>query len=188
MKRFRINIMFAAAVVLAAVLFAPMAALAAEQPAAKPAPAGPLKLAVFDLQEVMKDSKVVKMYSEQIEKAAAKKKQTLEDTQAEIKRLESKLKNSGSTMGPAERSALEDKIAGKKKDAERMGEDFQTDIENMQRDTTEKVLKQVSGVIKELVQKENYSMIFESRSVAFAQDSFDITSKIVALYDAKYSK
>ncbi|MDA8156154.1 MAG: OmpH family outer membrane protein [Actinomycetota bacterium] len=185
MKRFSILMALLFAAAISAPLFAPLPALAGQQKAGHTT-VQPLKLAVFDLSEVMKDSKVVKGYSAQIEASAAKKKKALEDKEADIKGMQARLKST--TLSPSQRSALKDKIDKTKKNMERMGEDFQTDIENMQRDTTERVLKEVSNVIKQIVAKDNYSMIFESRSVAFAQDSLDITKEIVAMYDKEYSK
>jgi Skp family chaperone for outer membrane proteins len=66
-----------------------------------------LKIGVFDLQKVMKDSKVVQGYRQKIGKELESKKKLLAEKEESVKQTEEKLKKEGQKLSVSQKKTLE---------------------------------------------------------------------------------
>ena len=146
-----------------------------------------LKIGVFDIQKVMKDSKVAQGYRQKIEKAVESKKKLLSEKEGSAKQIEEKLKKEGQKLSASERKSLEEKLTNQVKELKRLREDVSVELNKMERELTQQALKDIEGILKKIASEENYTIIFErsAAGIVHLKESVDITDKIVTLYDKR---
>jgi outer membrane protein len=146
-----------------------------------------LKIGVFDLQRIMRDSKNIQSYRKVLGREIETKRKLFEEKQDSVRLLEDRLKRDDKTITPDERRRLGERLANESKELRRMREDLDADLQKIDRELSRRALKEIGDVINNLGKQDNYSMIFERTmaGIAYFRDSFDITQKIIDLYDAK---
>jgi Skp family chaperone for outer membrane proteins len=146
-----------------------------------------LKVGVFDIQKILRDSKKVQDYRIALEKEIAAKRKVLLEKQDAIVLIEEKLKKDGDKLKPEERVRLQDKHGNELKELKRLREDIDLELQKIDRELTRRAIAEISDVIKAMGDKENYSIIFEKTAagVVYLKEVFDITQKITNAYDAK---
>lgn len=146
-----------------------------------------LKIGVFDLQKIMRDSKTIQGYRKVLGKEIETKGKLFEEKQDSARLIEDRLKRDDKTITPDERRRLGERLANESKELRRMREDLDAELQKIDRELSQRALKEIGEVINNLGKQENYSMVFERSmgGVAYFRDTFDITQKIIDLYDAK---
>ena len=147
----------------------------------------PLKVGVFELQKVMRDSKVIEGYRQQIGKEVDAKKKIFTQKQDSARQLEDKLIKEIQKLSPEEKASLEEKLATEVKELKRLKEDIDQEIQKMDRQLTQKAFQSINEEIKKLAQKDKFTIIFEKNAggVAYFHDSVDVTAQIINLIDKK---
>lgn len=146
-----------------------------------------IKIGVFDIQKVMKESKTVGSYRQKFGKEMESKKKAFDEKQNAVKQIEDKLRKEGQKLSGSQVKALEEKHANELKELKRMKEDMDVDLQKADRDLTQKAFQEIGDVIKKIAEKENYTIIFEKTSagIVHLKDKIDITDKIISAYDKK---
>ena len=146
-----------------------------------------LKIGVFDLQRIMRDSKTIQGYRKVLGKEIETKRKLFEEKQDSVRLIEDRLKRDDKTITPDERRRLGERLANESKELRRMREDLDAELQKIDRELSQRALKEIGDVINNLGKQDNYSMIFERSmaGIAYFRDTFDITQKIIDLYDAK---
>jgi outer membrane protein len=146
-----------------------------------------LKIGVFDIQRVMKESKVVQGYRQKLGKEVESKKKLFTEKEESVKQTEEELKKEGQKLSASEKKTLEEKLSNQAKELKRMKEDIDVEIKKMDRELTQQALKDIEGIIKKIASEENYTIIFERNAagIVHLKDSVDITSKIINFYDKR---
>ena len=140
-----------------------------------------LKIGVFDIQKIIKESKKIDGYRQEVLKNLESKKKPLRDKEEVVRLLEEKLKGDGQKLSLNERSAAEEKLANEVKELKRLKEDFDIAMQKMDREFTQKAFRDIGAVIRNIADTESYTIIFEKTGagVAYLKDSLDITGKII---------
>jgi outer membrane protein len=141
-----------------------------------------LKIGVFDVQKVMRESKKIDGYRQELfKKNIEPKRKPLMDKEAVVKLLEEKLRKDGQTLSPDERRSTEERLATEAKELKRFREDLEIEIQKIERELIQKSFRDIGAVIRNIADTENYTIIFEKTGagVAYLKDSLDITGKII---------
>lgn len=146
-----------------------------------------LKIGIFDIQKIMKESKVIEGYRQKIAREMESKRKSFIDRQEAAQRIEDRLKKEGQRISPRERKELEERLADEIKELRRMKEDIDMELQKTDRELTQKAFQEIGEVIKQIADAENYTVIFEKSSAGIVhfKDSVDITGKIIKIYDRK---
>ena len=146
-----------------------------------------LKLGVFDMQKIMRESKTIAGYRQDLLKNIDLKRKPLQGKDESVKTLDDKLRKDGNTMSPADRKTLEERLTNEIKEMRRMKEDFDAEALKLDRELAQRALAEINVAIRNLANRENYSIILErtAAGIAYLKESFDITQKIIDAYDAK---
>ena len=96
------------------------------------------------------------------------------------------IKNSA-VMNETTRKQKAEQIDTKEKDLNRTREDFREELQRKDLELTQKILKDIEGILKQIGQSEGYDIIFErtEAGIIFASPASDITNKVIQAYDAK---
>lgn len=152
-----------------------------------PVTAETLKIGVFDLQRVIKDSKTVEGYRQRMGKEADAKKKLFSEKQNTVRQTEEKLRRENKSLQAQERKALDEKLREEIRELQRLKEDIEIELKKSDRELTEKTMLDINKVIEQIFDKESYSIIFEKNAAGAVKfkNSLDITDKIIKAYDTK---
>jgi outer membrane protein len=141
-----------------------------------------LKIGVFDFQKIMRESKTIDSYRQQLYKNLETKRKPLKEKEDAAKLIEEKLRKEGEKLSVNERKSLEERLANEAKELRRLKEDIDMELQKMDRELTQKAFTEISGVIKKVAASEGYSIIFEKSAagIVYAVDAVDITGKILS--------
>jgi len=140
-----------------------------------------LKIGVFDIQKILRESRTIGRYREQLLKSVETKRKPLQDRENLIKALDEKLKKDGKIMSETDRKVFEEKLAGEIKETRRMKEDFDAEVSKMDKELMRKVFSEINVIIKKIAEQENYTIIFDvyRAGIAHFKNTIDITNKIL---------
>jgi len=163
---------------LLALVLAPVCAQAA-------APVDPqLKIGIVDIQKVLAESKTVQSYREKVGREIESKQKLLSDKQKAAAQIEERLRN---TQNEKEQRSLQDSLSAALRDLQRMKEDLEGEVKKTDRDLTQKMLKEIDEILKQIYEKENYTVIFEKNAAGVLRfrSSVDLTDRVIKAYDKK---
>ncbi|HQP28827.1 MAG TPA: OmpH family outer membrane protein [Syntrophales bacterium] len=155
-------------------------ALAAPPPKAR----GDIKIGVFDMQKVMRESKTAKAAIAAFRKDLDAKRSTLAAQEKEIRAMEEDLKKAGAKMSAEARRQKADKLAKEIREFKLTGGDMEEELKRKDREMTQKIVGEVMKLVGAHAKKENYTLIFERSMLVAVDESVDITDTVIKLYDA----
>lgn len=155
-----------------------------------PAISAEAKIGYVDLQKALNQSEAGKAAKEKIAKTVKEYEGTVESRQKELKKLKDELDKQALVLAEDARSAKERDFQQKRKDFERFTKDIQEELQQKDAQFTQKILKDLIQIIKEIGQKEGYTIILEQTesSLLYASDKIDITPQVIKTYDARHKK
>ena len=175
----------------AVVLAAAMTMTAAGGGAQTPAPAAPgasgglHRIAYIDVQRVLARSAAGVAAREQLEREKATMQKEMDGKRVELEKLRDDLEKKGALLTPDARREKQEQFERKRRDAARLADDFQKELEKREQGLLQKVLQEVSGVIERVGKEKGYYMIVEKRGagVIYAATDADLTDEIIRMFD-----
>jgi outer membrane protein len=162
----------------------------AQAPAAAPAPAaatpgGLQRIAFIDVQRVLARSAAGVAAREQLERDKATMQKEMDNKRGELEKLRDELEKKGALMTADARRDKQELFERKRRDAARLADDFQKELEKKESTLLQQVLQQVSGVIERVGKEKGYYLIVEKRGagVIYATAEADLTDEIIRAYD-----
>ena len=169
-----------------------VAVLVAQAQAPGPAPAaGPLnRIAYIDVQRVLARSAAGVAAREQLEREKATMQKEMDGRRVELEKLREEIEKKGALLTPDARRERQEQFERKRRDAARLADDFQKELEKKESVLLQKVLQEVSGIIERVGKEKNYYMIVEKRGagVIFASAEADLTDEVIRAYDQQAPK
>jgi outer membrane protein len=170
---------------LVAAVIATAATSALAQAPAAPAAAGAVKVAYVDVQRVLARSAAGVAAREQLEREKATMQKEMESKRVELEKLREEIEKKGPLMTADARRDKQDQFERKRRDAARLVDDFQKELEKKEQGLLQKVLQDVSGVVEKVGKQRGFSLIVERRgaTVLYASPDADLTDEIIRAYD-----
>jgi outer membrane protein len=177
--------------VLAVGLVATVSMVGAQAPApAAPGPAGSAgaglqRIAYIDVQRVLARSAAGVAAREQLEREKATMQKEMDAKRTELEKLREEIEKKGALLTPDARRERQEQFERKRRDAARLADDFQKELEKKEATLLQKVLQEVSGVIERVGKEKGYYLIVEKRGagVIYAAQDADLTDEIIRAYD-----
>jgi outer membrane protein len=175
-------------VVVSMVLGATAVAHAQAPPASAPAAgaAGPLqRIAYIDVQRVLARSAAGVAAREALEREKAAMQKEMDAKRVELEKLRDDLEKKGALLTADARRDKQEQFERKRRDAARLADDFQKELEKKESTLLQKVLQEVSGIIERVGKDRGYYLIVEKRGsgVIYAAAEADLTDEIIRAYD-----
>ena len=158
----------------------------AQQPASPgAAPASSARIAYIDVQRVLARSSAGVAAREQLEREKTVMQKEMDSKRVELEKLRDELEKKGALMTADARREKQEGFERKRRDAARMMDDFQKELEKKEQVLLQRVLQELSGVIERVGKEKGYYMIVEKRgaSVLYASTDADLTDEIIRAYD-----
>ncbi|HTY42184.1 MAG TPA: OmpH family outer membrane protein [Thermoanaerobaculia bacterium] len=180
MKRFVLTV---AAALTAAIASAQGAPAAAAAPA--PAPAGPVKIGVINVERLVQESALGKEAFNRVKKLNDSKKEEGEKLQKELRDMEQKLADQGSSMADDKREALQKSYQEKAIAFKRFQDDANRDLEAAQKKELSELERRVFPVINQVGKEKGYTLVFNKfqSGLVYADDSVDITDEVLKIFN-----
>src|SRR3989442_3456701 len=158
----------------------------AQAPPAGGQAAGLQRIAFIDVQRVLARSAAGVAAREQLEREKATMQKEMDNKRKELETLREELEKKGPLLTPEVRRDKQDLFERKRRDAARLADDFQKELERKESTLLAKVLQEVSGIIEKLGKERGYYLVVEKRGagVIYASAEADLTDEIIRAYDA----
>jgi outer membrane protein len=155
-----------------------------------PAPAaqtagGLQRIAFIDVQRVLARSAAGVAAREALERDKAGMQKEMDGKRVELEKLREELEKKGALLTADARRDKQELFERKRRDAARLADDFQKELEKKEATLLQKVLQEVSGVIERVGKEKGYYLIVEKRGagVIYAAADADLTDEIIRTYD-----
>jgi outer membrane protein len=162
----------------------------APPPAPAPAPAAAAtptasKIGFVDVQRVLARSAAGVAAREQLEREKATMQKEMDSKRQELDKLRDELEKKGPLMTADARREKQDVFERKRRDAARLADDFQKELEKKEQGLLQRVLQDLSGVIERVGKQRGYLLVVERRgaSVLYAAADADLTDEVIRAYD-----
>ncbi len=144
-----------------------------------------VKIAYIDLQKVMLESDKGKEARKSLTDELEKRKKELSQKQDELQKMKDSLEKQVAMITPEARADKEKQYQTRLKDYQRISTDYQTELQQRDQEFTQKILKDLEDLIRNLGESEKYTVILEKTQggILFASPSMDITDKVIAAYN-----
>jgi outer membrane protein len=175
----------------------PAAAQAPTQPAptqptapatASPQPAAAAtnqRIGFVDVQRVLARSVAGVAAREQLEREKATMQKEMDTKRVELDKLRDEIEKKGPLMTADVRREKQDTFERKRRDATRLADDFQKELQKKEQDLLNRVLADLSVVIERLGKQRGYYLVVEKRgaTVLYASAEADLTDEVIRAYD-----
>lgn len=167
-----------------------MMGLAGKPSVTQSAPTPSLKFGMVDFQKAINQTEEGKKAEASLNTALAEKKKKFEILKNELEALKQDFDKQRLVLsGPA----LEDKkqvLQKKLIEVEQTGAGYEQELANKKADSLNKILTGLQTVVRDIGQKEGYTLIFEKSQggVLFSAGAEDITDRVIKAYNASPPK
>ena len=148
------------------------------------------KIGVVDFQKILEESTAGKAAKTEINRQGEKMEADIKKSGQDVEALENQLEKEALVM---DREKLEEKrreIRIKVGDLKALQKKYTEDFQKLEARIIQKIQKDVFSILKDVGQKEGYTMILERRAggVAYFQPALDVTSQVMTDYNDKVAK
>jgi outer membrane protein len=141
-----------------------------------------LKVAIIDFQEALLETADMKAQAAKLETKFKPQQDLLEQLSRELQEIQTKLQ----TAGGNEAARLQNDGTRKQREAQRISEDLQSEVDFERDAILQSGAERMRGVLEKLREERGYDVILDS-SAAFSYNSaLDITTEATAAYDAAH--
>jgi outer membrane protein len=155
--------------------------------AATPARAD-VKLAYVDVQRALNECEAGKKAKAEFRVKVEGVEQKLQSEQNEIQNLKDRLEKKGMLMKPEERQNLQDEYVNKAKNFERNFKDSKDELERKDQEMTGMIIHDLAEVIRDLGEKNGYTMVMEKGQILWGISNIDITDQVIRTYNGMHVK
>jgi outer membrane protein len=150
--------------------------------------AGDAKIAFIDLQRAFNESAAGRSTKAEWEEMVMQRQTVLDMKKREKERLQEEFNKQSMMLSEDARRQKVDKIEKLQRDIQRMIDDFDTEMQQFQRDREISMLNELDAIIKKLGAEENYTIILRAEVILYSAEEVDITDKVIDKYNAAHKK
>ncbi len=147
------------------------------------------KVAVIDMQKVVRKSAAGKKAMEKLNKKFETLQGQLKKMQEEIKAFKDDMEKKGPLMNAEAKADKEREYKKMVRDFKEKSDDAQYEMKQAEAKLMEPIFKVIENVVTELGKKEGYTIILEKNmpGMYFSSQAADITDMVIKAYDKKFS-
>jgi len=142
------------------------------------------KIGVFDMDRVFNESKRWAKERDAFVKKGKALQEAFEKKAAELKALKESLEKKAGMLSEQARKEKEREYQQKARELERLGQDSDAEIKQMNKEGATRFNKILMAVVKKLGQEEKYTLILEASIVPYVSKEIDITDQVLKAFDA----
>jgi outer membrane protein len=143
-----------------------------------------VRLAYVDIQRALNECQAGKRARTDFRNRVQVIEARLQKQQNQVQALKDELEKKGMLMKPDQRQNLQDEYLDKLKDFQRNYKDSKDELQRKDNEITSRIVHDLAQVVRELGEKNGYTMVMEKGSILWGAPGIDITNQVVRTYDA----
>lgn len=165
-----------------AVLIASIAAIASSRGQAQAIT--PSRVAIINAQKSVADTQEIKKAQAALEAKYRPRQQAIDDLQRDLQNIQQQL--NAPNVSPDRAAQLRADGTHKQKEAQRLSEDLQADVNNERQDILGRAGRQMTDVVKKLAEARGIDIVIDITNTLYFKPALDITTDATAAYDKAY--
>jgi len=147
-----------------------------------------IKLAYVDIQRALNNCRNGKSAKEEFRGRLQRVQSQLQGEQSEVQRLKDELEKKGPLMQPDQRESLEQQYTRKLRDFQDDYKNTRDSLQEKDNEITGAIVRDLAAIVRQIGQKNGYTMVMEKGNLLWAVPSVDITDDVIRDYDATGAK
>lgn len=152
---------------------------------ALPAMGADIKIGVIDFQRVLKESRAGKAAQDEIKRKAEQLEASLQQKGNEIQSLQDQLERDALVMSSEKREEKAREIRIKINDAKSLQKKYRNDFKAFEARLVQRIQKEFFDIVEDIGKREGFTLIMEKMGILYAENSVDITDKMIREYDRR---
>ena len=146
-----------------------------------------VKIGYVDMQRALNTCEAGKEAKKVITHEFEKMQKIMGEKQKELEALKDDLGKRASVMSESVRREKEADYQRKLRDLQRMQRDYEEDLRRKDRQLTDRILKDVEGIVKKLGEDQKYTLILERNqpTIVYMATGLDLTEEVIKLVNQK---
>jgi outer membrane protein len=144
------------------------------------------KIGVVSLQKAILETAEIKKASNDMAAKYKKRQDDLDKAQRELSDIQTQLQASGGKLSAAGEADLTARGQRKEREAKRLQEDLQADVERDRNDVLSRAQTRMIDIVKKVSDEKGLDMVVEASAVIHFKPALDITNDVVASYDKAF--
>jgi outer membrane protein len=147
----------------------------------------PLKIAYVDMQKALNYCEAGKEAKRQMTLEVEKMQKVFAGKQKELEKIKEDLEKRGAVLSENVRREKDRDYQAKLRDLQRLQKDYEDDLRRKDREFTERILKNMEVIIKQMGEEGKYTVILEKNqpTILFISNSLDLTEEVIKRIDQK---
>ena len=143
-----------------------------------------VRLAYVDIQRALNECRAGRAAKIKFRGRVERLQSQLESEQQGVERLKQELESKGPLMQPEQRQNLEDEYSKKLRQFQDDYKNSRDELQQRDSEITGAIVRDLAMVVRQVGEKDGYTMIMEKGSLLWAVPSIDITDQVIRAYDA----
>ena len=144
------------------------------------------KVGVINLQKAVLESAEIKAASAAMEARFKPRVAAIEQLNREIAAISENLQKNSGKLTPQAEATMNADGTRKQRDAQRLQEDLQADVERERNDILGKSTSKMQAVVKQVSEAKGLDIVVDVPYAVFFKPALDITTEVIAAYDKAY--
>jgi len=144
------------------------------------------KVASISLQEAVFGTAEIKKANAEMEARYKPRADKLRQTQEELQSISQKIQQGQGQMTPQAENELRAQGQRLQKEAQRMQDDLQSDVQADRNDILGKASQRMKDVVKKLAEEKGLDLVVDQQALVYFKNAMDITADATAAYDKAY--
>lgn len=147
-----------------------------------------VKLAYVDIQRALNDCRNGKSAKQEFRGRLERVQSQLQGEQSEVQRLKDELDKKGPLMQPDQLQSLQQEYTRKLRDFQDDYKNTRDSLQEKDNEITGAIVRDLATIVRQIGQKDGYTMVMEKGNLLWAVPSVDITDDVIRDYDATGAK
>ena len=144
------------------------------------------KVAVINLQKAVLESAEIKAASAAMEARYKPRVTQIETLDKEIAAISQNLQSNAGKLTPQAETDLNSQGTRKQRDAQRLKDDLQADVDRDRNDILQKSAVKMTDVLRKLAEEKGYDIVVDAPYAPYFKAALDITPDLIAAFDKAY--
>ena len=145
-----------------------------------------MKVGVINFQRAMSETAEIKKAQADLEKKFKPRQDALDKLQRELSDIQTQLQASAGKLSAAGEADLNAQASRKQRDAQRLSEDLQGDVEAERNTVLQRSNNRMIEVVKKLAEDKGYDLVVDSTNAVYFKTAIEVTNDAIVAYDKAY--
>jgi outer membrane protein len=145
-----------------------------------------VKVGVINLQRALTETAEIKKAQNEMAAKYKPRQDAVDKIQRELSDLQTQLQSSQGKLSPAGEADLQSRGQRKQREAQRLTEDLQADVDRDRSDILQRAGTRMTEVVKKLADEKGLDLVVDATVAITFKPALEITSEAIAAYDKAY--